>query len=96
MHINRPNVMLLMLIVLLMVWFGFVLFNDTWSQYGHSVSCITILSLKLQIIRSDIRSHIKWAVSLVIGNGHFSFLQGLACLYIWDDILTLSSPRSCC
>ena len=47
-----------------LVWF--VLFNDTWSQYGHSVPCMTILFINLQISRSDIRPHIKWAVSLVI------------------------------
>ena len=28
--------------------FGFVLFKDTWSQKGHSVSCMTILFLNLQ------------------------------------------------
>ena len=33
--------------------------------------------LNMQIIRSDIRPHIKWAVSLVIAYGHFNFPQGL-------------------
>ena len=53
-----------------LVWF--VLFNDTWSQHGHSVSCMTIALLNLQIIRSDIRPHIKWVVSLVIADDHFN------------------------
>ena len=39
------------------------------------MSCVTILFLTLQITRSDIRPHIKWAVSLVVANGHFSFPQ---------------------
>ena len=46
--------------------YRFVLFNDTWSQEGHSVACMTILFRDVQISRSDIRPHIKWAVSLVI------------------------------
>ena len=47
----------------------------------------------LQITRSDIRPHIKWAaVSLVIVNGHLIFLRGL-CGYVWVNILILSSPR---
>ena len=36
------------------------------------------LFLNLQIIRSDIRPHIKWVVSLVIAYGHFNLPQGLA------------------
>ena len=57
----------------------FVLLKDTWSQQGHSVSCMTILFLNLQITRSDIRPHIKWAVSLVIAYGHFNLPQG----FVW-------------
>ena len=49
-----------------MIWFGFRCLMDNWSQYGKSVSCITILFLNLPITRSDIRPHIKWAVRLVI------------------------------
>ena len=56
-----------------------MLFNDTWSQSGHSVSCMTILFLNLQIIRSDIRPHIKWVVSLVIAYGHFNLPLG----FVW-------------
>ena len=70
---------------------GFVLFNDTWSQQGHSVSCVTILLLNfhLPITRSDIRPHIKWAVSLVIAYGHFNLSPG----FVWVNILTLSPLR---
>ena len=35
--------------------------------------------LNLQITRSDIRPHIKWAVSLVIAYGHFNLPQG----FVW-------------
>ena len=34
---------------------------------------------QVQISRSDIRPHIKWAVSLVIAYGHFDFPQG----FVW-------------
>ena len=48
---------------------------------------------QVQITRSDIRPHIKWAVSLVILHMVTSiFLQGL-CGYIWVNILTLSPQR---
>ena len=56
------------------------------------MSCMTILFLNLQITRSDIRPHIKWAVSLVIAYGHFNLPQG----FVWVgmvNILTLSPPR---
>ena len=69
-----------------------MLFNDTWSQYGHLVSCISIFLLCLQIIRSDLRSHIKWDISLVIVNGHLIFLRGL-CGYVLVHILTLSPQQ---
>ena len=47
---------------------------------------------QVQISRSDMRPHIKWAVSLVILHMITSiFLQAL-CGYIWVNILTLS-PR---
>ena len=38
---------------------------------------MTILFLNLQIIRSDIRPDIKWAVSLLIAYGHFNLPQGI-------------------
>ena len=48
---------------------------------------------QVQISRSDIRPHIKWAVSLVILHMVTSiFLQGL-CGYIWVNMLTLSPQR---
>ena len=48
---------------------------------------------QVQISRSDIRPHIKWAASLVILHMVTSiFLQGL-CGYIWVNILTLSPQR---
>ena len=48
---------------------------------------------QVQISRSDMRPHIKWAVSPVILHMVTSiFLQGL-CGYIWVNILTLSSRR---
>ena len=43
---------------------------------------MTILFLKLQITRSDIRPHIKWAVSLVIAYGQFNFPQGFMWVYM--------------
>ena len=52
-----------------------------------------ILYKQVQVSRSDIRPHIKWAVSLVILHMVTSiFLQGL-CGYIWVNILTLSPQR---
>ena len=60
--------------------FWFVLFNDTWSQ------------VQVQISRSDIRPHIKWAVSLVILHMLNSIFLRALCGYIWVNILTLS-PR---
>ena len=62
--------------------FGLVLFDDIWSQKGHSVSCMTTLFLKLQITKSDIRPHMKWAVSQVITYGQFNFSQGFMCVYM--------------
>ena len=58
------------------------------------MSCMTIFFYKqVQISRSDIRPHIKWAVSLVILHMVTSiFLQGL-CGYIWVNIFTLSPRR---
>ena len=48
--------------------------------------------LNLQPTRSDISTHIKWIVSLVIAYGHLFFLRGL-CGYIRVNILTLSPTR---
>ena len=43
------------------------------------MSCKTIPFLNLQITISDIRPHIKWAVSLVTAYGHFHLPQG----FVW-------------
>ena len=62
-----------------LVWF--VLFNDIWSQQGHSVLC-TIYDhtfSNLQITRSDIRPHREFDVGLVIGYDHFNLLRG----FVW-------------
>ena len=55
---------------------------------GHLVLCMTIHFLNLQMTRSDIRAHIKWAVSLVT----LIFLRGL-CGYVWINIYSLYRPR---
>ena len=54
-------------------------------MYDHT------LFLCVQITRSDIRTRVKWAVSLVIADGHLIFLRGL-CGYAWANIVTLSPP----
>ena len=72
----------------------FVLFNDTWSQPGHSV-LLYVWSLSFlywNIMGSDIRPHVRWAVSLVIADGYLIFLRGL-CGYVWLKMLTLSPLR---
>ena len=51
-------------------------------MYGHTF-------LNLQLTRPDIRSHIKWAVSLVIAYGRINLPQG----FVWVNILTLSPTR---
>ena len=55
------------------------------------MSCMTMYFYKqVQISKSDIRPHIKWAVSLVTLHMVASiFFQGL-CGYTWVNILTLS------
>ena len=73
-------------------WAGLVLFNDTGLvSVSTLVSCMTILFLKLQITRSDIRPHIKWAVSLQLHMVIMTliFLRG-SCGYVWVNILALS------
>ena len=39
--------------------------------------------LNLQVTRSDIRPHTKWAVSLVIAYGHFSLPRGFVWVWRW-------------
>ena len=48
--------------------------------------------LNLQIIRSDIRPHIKWAGSLVIAYGHFQSSSGV-CVGIYGLTYSLYHPR---
>ena len=50
-------------------------FNDTWSQWGHSVACMTMLLLSMQITRSDIRSQVKQPVNPLNAYGHFNLPQ---------------------
>ena len=50
-------------------------FNDTWSHYGHWVSCMTTQFYICWSPNPDTRLHIHWAVSLMTTNGHFSLPQ---------------------
>ena len=52
------------------------------------MSCITILFISK--CKSDIRPHIKWAVSLVIFHMITSIFLRALCGYVWVNILTLS------
>ena len=73
-----------------------VLFNDTWSQWGHSVSCMTTLFSMIATSSdqtSDHTCHQNWAVSLVIADGSLIFLNHGLCGYVWANILALSSLR---
>ena len=58
---------------------SFVLFIDTWSQEGHSVSYMTILFSMFANHPNLTSVHVKWAVSLVIADGHFNLPQG----FVW-------------
>ena len=49
--------------------------------------------LNLQITRSDIRPHIKWALILVIVYGHFNLPSGVCVGMNQLNILTLSPRR---
>ena len=69
-----------------------MLFNDTWSLEGHTVSCMTIFFLNLQITRSDIRPHVKWAVSLVITYGTFKS-SSQVCVGMYGLTYPLYRPR---
>ena len=51
----------------------------------------TLFYACMQFTRSDIRPHVKLAISLVIVDGHLSFLRGFVGL--WLNIVTLSPPR---
>ena len=76
------------------VGFGFVLFNDTWSWSGHSVSCMTMHTfLNLQITRSDIKPHIKWDISLVTAYDHFNLPLGFVCVGMCGLTHSFYHPR---
>ena len=51
---------------------------------------MTILFLNLQITRSDIKPQVKWAVNLVIADGHINLPQGFVtlCGYVWAHFIT--------
>ena len=66
---------------------SFVLFNDTWSQFRHLLSCMTISLLWLRFTRLDIRPHVTWAAGLLIVGGQFIFLRSF-CGYVWVVVLT--------
>ena len=55
------------------------------------MSCMQVYK-QVQISRSDMRPHIKWAVSLMILHMITSILLRALCGYIWVNILILS-PR---
>ena len=57
---------------------SFMLFNDTWSHQGHSVSWPSSF-LCLQITDSNLRSQVKWAVRDETADGHFN----LPHIFVW-------------
>ena len=62
--------------------------KDIWCHvWPYSFLC-------LQITRSDTRPHAKWAVSLVIADGHLIFLSGF-CWYVWVNRLTINPKGTC-
>ena len=70
-----------------------MLFNGTWSLWGHLVSCMTIHFSKLANHVCYIGSrHWKWAVNLVIADGNLNLLQGLDLVWMW--LLTYSFYHS--
>ena len=77
-------------------WIGFVLFNNTWSQWGHSVSCM-IIHFFSKLANHQIRHQATHQVDGQLGDCIWSvtliFLRGL-CGYIWVNILTLSPLRA--
>ena len=84
--------------------FDFILFIDSRSLLGYSVSRMTILVFWWQITIADIRQQVKWAVNhylnlcyylvilCLIANDHHKLPQGLY-WYIWVNMLTFSHPK---
>ena len=58
------------------------------------MSCMTILVLNLQITRSDIRPHIKWAVCVVTAYGNFNIPWGIVwvCMSPHTHFIPLRPP----
>ena len=76
-------------------YFLFFYFSFLWHLVSERTFCVTYdhtFYKQVQISRSDIRQHIKWAVSLVILHMVTSIFLRDLCGYIWANILTLS-PR---
>ena len=59
--------------------FEFVLFSDTWSQQGHSVSCMTIRFPKVVNHQSRHQATSKMGVRLVISGNHCNLPYG----FVW-------------
>ena len=84
---------------------SFVLFNDTWSQYGHSVLCMTILCLHNHLIRHQATykagcqpgdciwpTNVPWGLS-----GYHTVCMGWHTLFITSEWLAwIHSTRSTC
>ena len=68
--------------------------NKTGCQHGD---CRWSLFPGLQITRSDIRPQAKWAVTLVIANGHISLPQGFmrVCIGKHTHFITLEGSIPC-
>ena len=65
------------------VWFGLVWCCLMAPDLSKDICCrVWPTFSELQITRSDIRPHIKWAVSLVIAYGQFNFPYGFMWRYM--------------
>ena len=71
-------------------WFGLVCWHLVSARTLSIMYAHTSFS-NSAIIRSDIMPQVKWAVSLVITEGHFNLPQRLMC--VWVNILTWSSLK---
>ena len=54
---------------------GFVLFNDIWSQYGHSVSCMTILYSTLANLKIGHGKFFRRAKTKVLQSNFTKYMQ---------------------
>ena len=75
------------LMLYLVVTLFSTLFNDTWLQEKHLVSCFILFAI-IAITRSDIKLRIMGPVNLVTADDHICL-----CGYLWLNILTLSLWR---